>query len=151
MQFDDFFSIEAPIDDVYATIADVARVVPCVPGAELLEQQGDDVFEVALKAELGPLWKNFLGTITVVERDAGAHRIVLTNSAREADGDPVGDATIEIGLSELGSRTNVSITTQTTLDEGMFAEKLVTDAAGKQMAQFAENLQAMIAAAPRAA
>jgi carbon monoxide dehydrogenase subunit G len=150
MQFDNFFSIEAPIDDVYATIADVARVVPCVPGAALLEQQGDDVFEVSLKAELGPLWKNFLGTITVVERDAAAHRLVLTNSAREADGDPVGDATIEIGLAELGAHTNVSISTQSTLDEGMFAEKLVGDAAEKQMAEFAENLQAMIATAPRA-
>ena len=151
MQFDNFFSIEVPIDDVYAAIADVARVVPCVPGAELLEQQGNDVFEVALKAELGPLWKNFLGTITVVERDAGAHRLVLTNSAREADGDPVGDATIEIGLAELGSSTSVSITTQTTLDDGIFGEKLLADAAEKQIAQFAENLQAMLAAVPRAA
>jgi len=150
MQFDNFFSIAAPIDEVYATLSDVARVVPCVPGAELLEQRGDDVFEVAVKAELGPLWKHFLGTITVVERDAEAHRLVLTNSVRERDGDPVGDATIEIGLAELGATTNVSISSQATLDEGMVPESLATDAAEKQMADFAESLRAMIVAAPPA-
>lgn len=150
MQFDNFFSIAAPIDEVYAVLCDVARVVPCVPGAELLEQRGDDVFEVAVKAELGPLWKHFLGTITVVERDVEAHRLVLTNSVRERDGDPVGDATIEIGLTELGATTNVSISSQATLDEGMFAEQLATDAGETQMAEFAENLEAMMAAAPQA-
>jgi hypothetical protein len=75
---------------------------------------------------------------------------VLTNSVRERDGDPVGDATIEIGLTELGATTNVSISSHATLDEGMFAEKLATDAGETQMAEFAENLEAMMAAAPQA-
>lgn len=149
MQFDNSFSIDAPIDDVYALIADVERVVPCVPGAELLERRGDDVFEVALKAELGPFWKNFLGTITVVERDGDAHRVVLNNSAREADGDPVGDATIEIELAELGSHTNVTISSRATYDEGLLSDKLVGDMAEEQMARFAANLEVMVVAAPR--
>ncbi|MEA2157125.1 MAG: uncharacterized protein QOE11_3265 [Solirubrobacteraceae bacterium] len=147
MQFDDSFSVQAPIDDVYAAISDVERVVPCVPDAELLERKGDDVFEVAVKAHLGPLFKHLLGTITVVERDPEGHRLVMTNNAREADGDPVGEATIEITLAELGANTNVSIHTDATIADGMFGEHMITEAAGSQMEQFAENLQALVAGA----
>jgi carbon monoxide dehydrogenase subunit G len=141
--------VEAPIDEVYAAMSDLERMVPCVPGAELLERRGDDVYEVALRAELGPLWKNFLGTITVVERDSDAHRLVMTNSAREADGDPVGDARIEIELAELGSHTNVSIRSEVTEDESLLPEKLIKGAAEDQMAQFAANLQSMVSGAPQ--
>jgi carbon monoxide dehydrogenase subunit G len=146
MQFDNFFSIRAPIGEVFATIADMERVVLCVPGAKLLERRGEDVYEVALQAQLGPLWRNYVGTITVVKREADAHRVVMTNSGRDAKGKHVGDATIEIGLAELGSHTNVSIYSRVTIVDGMLAENAVTDASAKQMEEFAANLQAMIAA-----
>ena len=146
MQFDNSFSVRAPVDAVFAAVADLARVVPCVPGAKLVSQRGDDVFEVALKAQLGPLWRNFTGTITVHARDAQAHRIVMTNRARDAKGRPAGEARIEIGLAELGSHTNVSIYSRVTMPDGMLAEKTIREASAKQMAAFATNLQAMVSA-----
>ena len=42
MEFENKFSVKAPIDEVYATLLDVGRVAPCVPGAQVLEQTGDD-------------------------------------------------------------------------------------------------------------
>ena len=74
MQFDNSFSVQAPLAAVFDAISDIARVVPCVPGAKLVKQRSDDVFEVALKAQLGPMWRNFTGTITVHERDASTRR-----------------------------------------------------------------------------
>jgi carbon monoxide dehydrogenase subunit G len=148
MQFDNFFSVQAPIDEVFAAVADVERVVPCVPGAKVLERRGDDVYEVALKAELGPVWKRYVGTITVAERAADKHRVVLTNRARDAKGNHVGDATIEIGLAELGSYTNVSIYSHVTIVDGMLAEKTITEASAKQMAEFTTNLRTMVAGTP---
>ena len=148
MQFDNFFSVQAPIDEVFAAVADVERVVPCVPGATVLERRGDDVYEVALKAELGPVWKRYVGTITVVERAPDKRRVVLTNRARDAKGNHIGDATIEIGLAELGSYTNVSIYSQVTTVDGMLAEKAITEASAKQMAEFTANLRTMVAGTP---
>ncbi len=145
MQFDNSFSVQAPIADVYAAIADVERVVPCVPGAKLLERRSEDVYEVALKAQLGPLWRNFTGTITVLERDEAAHRVVMTNRARDAKGRSVGEARIEIGLAELGSHTNVSIYSRATTADGSLAEKTIQEASAKQMAEFSANLSAMVA------
>jgi carbon monoxide dehydrogenase subunit G len=144
MQFDNSFSVQAPLHAVYAAVSDIERVVPCVPGAKVVEQHGDDVFDVALKAQLGPLWRNFTGRITVHERDAAAHRVVMTNRACDAKGRRAGEARIEIGLAELGSHTNVSIYSRVTMPDGVLAEKTIRDAAAKQMAEFSANLRAMV-------
>lgn len=144
MQFDNSFSVRAEIADVFAAVGDVERVVPCVPGATVLRRRGEDVWEVALKARLGPLWRNYYGTITVLERDASAHRMVMTNRARDAKGNPVGLARIEIGLTELGAHTNVSVYSRVTMPDGVLAEQTVNAAASKQMREFSANLRALV-------
>src|SRR3954454_13516231 len=123
MQFDNSFSVRAQVEDVFAVIADVERVVPCVPGATVLERRGADAYEVALRAQLGVLWRKFYGTLTVLERDDAAHRVVLRNRARDAKGRPVGEARIEIGLVQLGAHTNVSIYSRAAMADRMLAEK----------------------------
>jgi len=144
MQFDNSFSVQAAPDDVFAAIADVERVVPCVPGAKVLSRRGDDVYEVALKAQLGPLWRTYTGTITILERDAAARRVVMTNRACDAKGKHVGTARIEIGLAELGSHTNVSIYSRVTMADGMLGETTISKESAKQMAEFAANLRALV-------
>lgn len=145
MQFDNSFSVQASLDAVYAAIADVERVVPCVPGAKVVERRGEDSYDVALKAQLGPLWRRYTGRITVLERDRAAHRVVMTNRACDARGNHVGDARIEIGLAELGSHTNVSIYSRVTVADGVLAEKTIREASAKQMKEFSANLRAMVA------
>jgi carbon monoxide dehydrogenase subunit G len=145
MQFDNSFSVQAPLEVVFAAVGDIERVVPCVPGAQVVERCSDDVYDVALKAQLGPLWRRFTGRITVLERDGTAHRIVMTNRAKDGRGRPAGEARIEIGLAELGSHTNVSIYSRVTVADGMLAEKTIREASAKQMAEFTANLQAMVA------
>ena len=146
MQFDNSFSVQAQVGDVFAVVRDVERVVPCVPGAKVLERRGDDAYEVALRAQLGALWRNFYGTLTVLERDDTAHRVVLRNRARNAKGRPVGEARIEIGLVQLGAHTNVSIYSRVSMPDGVLAEKTIREASAKQMTEFATNLEAMVSA-----
>jgi carbon monoxide dehydrogenase subunit G len=146
MQFDNSFSVEAPVDEVFDAVADVERVVPCVPGATVVESRGDGVFDVALKAQLGPVFRRYTGRITVLVRDAAARRVVMVNRASDARGKYIGEARIEIGLAALGSYTNVSIYSRVTTADGMFAEKTITAASAKQMAEFAANLRALVAA-----
>lgn len=145
MQFDNSFSVQAPIDEVFEAVCDIERVVPCVPGATVLEHRGDDVYEVALRTRLGPAWRSYAGTITVHERDVSTHRVAMTNCARDPKGKIVGEARIEIGLAELGSHTNVSVTSQVTIVDGMLAENTIRKASAEQMAEFTANLRAMVA------
>ena len=144
MQFDNSFSVQAPIDDVFEAVSDIARVVSCVQGAKVLDRRGDDVYEVALRTRVGPAWRNYAGTITVHERDESSHRVAMTNRARDPKGRVVGEARIEIGLAELGSHTNVSITSRVTIVDGMLAERTIHKAAAEQMAQFTANLRALV-------
>lgn len=147
MQFDNSFSVQAPLGAVFAAVSDVERVVSCVPGATVLEHRGDGVYDVALRAQVGPLVRRFTGRITVHERDPATHRVVMTNRASDARGRYVGEARIEIGLVELGSHTNVSIYSRVTMADGMLAEKTITDGSAKQMADFASNLRALLGSA----
>src|ERR1044072_5308678 len=146
MQFDNSFSVQAPVDAVFDAVADIERVVPCVPGATVVERCGEDVFAVALKAQLGPMFRRYTGRITVRERDGAARRVVMVNRACDARGKLIGEARIEIGLTALGSYTNVSIYSRVTTPDGMFAEKTITEASAKQMAEFAANLRTVVAA-----
>ena len=85
MQFENTFDVAAPIDEVYAALLDVDRVAPCVPGAEVLEQTGDDAYKIAVKVKVGPMSMQYKGDVEVVEQDAEAHRAVLrTRCARRA-------------------------------------------------------------------
>jgi carbon monoxide dehydrogenase subunit G len=145
VQFDNSFCVQAPIADVFAAVGDMDRVVPCVPGAKVLDSRDGDVYEVALKAQLGVLWRNFFGTLTVLERDAATHKVVMRNRARDARGKSVGEARIEIGLVELGAHTNVSIYSRVTMADGVLGEKTISEASAKQMKEFAGNLRAMLA------
>jgi carbon monoxide dehydrogenase subunit G len=144
MQFDNSFSVQAPLDEVFAAVCDIERVVPCVPGAKVVERCSEDVYDVALRAQVGPLFRRYKGRITILARDPVAHRVVMTNRARDARGKHVGEARIEIGLTELGSYTNVSIYSRVTMADGMLAEKTVRDGSAKQMAEFAANLRALV-------
>jgi carbon monoxide dehydrogenase subunit G len=145
MQFDNSFSVQAPIADVFAAVSDMERVVRCVPGAKVLDSRNGDVYEVALKARLGVLWRNFFGTLTVLERDDASHRVVIRNRARDARGKSAGEARIEIGLAQLGSHTNVSIYSHVTMPDGALAEKTIAEASAKQTKEFADNLRTMLA------
>jgi len=144
VQFDNSFSVQAPLDEVFAAVSDVERVVSCVPGAAVTERRSENVFDVALRAQVGPIFRRFTGRVTVHERDRAARRVVMTNRASDARGRYVGEARIEIGLAELGSHTNVSIYSRVTVADGMLAEKTITRGSAKQMAGFAANLRALV-------
>ena len=77
MEFENQFDVPAPIDEVYAALLDVQRVAPCVPGAEVLEQTGDDTYKVAIKVKVGPMSMTYTGDVEFVEKDDAAHRAVM--------------------------------------------------------------------------
>src|ERR671938_69573 len=86
MKFENTFAVEAPIDEVYATLLDVERVAPCVPGAEVLEKTGDNAYQVAIKVRVGPISMTYRGNVEIVERDDENHRAVGRDGARRDPG-----------------------------------------------------------------
>src|SRR5690349_6085594 len=115
MKFENTFAVDAPIDEVYATLLDVERVAPCVPGAEVIEKSGDDAYTVAIKVRVGPISMTYRGNVEIVERDEANHRAVMRARARETRGQGTADATVEMKLSGDGDGTHGDITSDVAL------------------------------------
>ncbi|HVR33077.1 MAG TPA: SRPBCC domain-containing protein [Acidimicrobiia bacterium] len=77
--------IPAPIEVVWAEIADVTSVVSCIPGAELGAAQPDGSFEGTLGVAFGPMHVKFEGNVRV-ELSHDDHSGVITASARDRRG-----------------------------------------------------------------
>src|SRR5258705_3962090 len=147
MEFDNTFSVTAPIDDVWAAILDVARVAPRVPGARVLEQTGDNAYKVAIKVRLGPLSMTYTGNVTVIEQDDDAHRAVMRANATEARGQGVAEATVELRLTADGEQTRGAIHSDVAISgkAAAMGQGVIGDVSARIIDTFAENLAAMLA------
>ena len=131
------FATERPIDDSFATILDLEKVIPCVEGATVLERTGPDAVKAEIKVRMGAMSLTFTGTLEVTEQDAAAHHLVMTVKSREAGGQGYASATIAFDLTDGGGNihTNAQITGKAaSMGEGVVRgvlDALVKDFAGK--------------------
>jgi len=150
MEFDHAFSVAAPIDAVWATIADVERAAPCLPNTRVTGRAGPDSVNVEVTAAVGPIELTAAGTITLVERDDAARRAVLKVVANDPDGDMLADATVAIVLSEDGDATTGAV--HSSVEVGGLAtlvgEQTIDQAAASALRTFAKNVEALLARSP---
>jgi uncharacterized protein len=134
---DHTFTTSRSIDDSFATILDLDRVIPCVEGAEVLERTSPESAKAQIKVKMGAMSMVFTGTLDVTEQDPAAHTILLTVKSREAGGQGFANATIGFALNDGGGdiHTNAQITGKAaSMGEGVVSgvlDALVTDFAGK--------------------
>jgi uncharacterized protein len=80
------FEVRAPVQQVWEYLIDPAKVVVCIPGAELLEAQDERTFVGAVKVKLGPMSMSFKGRIKFTEVDEQGHQVRMVGEGREAGG-----------------------------------------------------------------
>ena len=154
MRLENAFDVPASLDESWRLLNDVPSVVPCMPGAELVEAVGDDAWRARLHVKLGPIALQFLADVVREEMDEAAGRVVLGVAAREAKGRGGADATIESRLSTAGVGTHVEIVTDLALRGAVaqYGRGVVADVAGRLTSQFAQCITAKLAdASPEAA
>jgi carbon monoxide dehydrogenase subunit G len=137
VELDHPFTTARSLDDSFATILDLERVVPCVEGATVLERTAPETVKAEIKVKMGAMSMKFTGTVEVVEQDADAHRIVLQVKSREAGGQGYANATVAFALNEGGGtiHTNAQISGKAaSMGEGVVGgvlDALITDFSGK--------------------
>jgi carbon monoxide dehydrogenase subunit G len=148
MEFDNTFTVAAPIDEVWGAVLDVERVAPCVPGAQVLEQTGDNAYKVAIKVKVGPVSMLYNGDVEVVEQDRDARRAVMSAKARESRGQGTADATVEVRLSQDNGTTRGTIHTDVAISgrAAAMGQGIIADVSARLIDTFAANLAAMLAA-----
>ena len=153
MEFENTFDVPAPIDQVYAALLDVERVAPCVPGAEVLEQSGEDSYKVAIKVKVGPMSMKYMGDVEIVEKDEANHRAVMRAKAREARNQGTVNSLVVMQLTGAEGRTTGEITTDVQLSGRVasMGRGIMQDVSARIVDQFSENLAAMLAGPGEAA
>ena len=80
------FEVQAPVERVWQYLIDPKRVVDCLPGAELLEQQDERTFLGAIKVKVGPLSMSYKGNAKFTEVNEQTHQVRMVGDAREVSG-----------------------------------------------------------------
>jgi uncharacterized protein len=149
MKLEQSFTVQAPLQEVWAALVDVQRVAPCLPGAEITDAADDGSYRGTFTVKLGPTTAVYNGTLKLDELDETAR--VATMSARGTDkrGKGGASATIVSTLHEDAAGTRVDVATDFTIT-GRLASfgrgGMIQDISNRLLRDFADCLQETIGA-----
>ena len=154
MLIENEFEVAPPVDAVWAYLLDVAKIAPCLPGAELTETVDDANWKGKVVVKLGPVSLSFAGTVTMAERDDQAHRVVLKAHGMEQRGKGAATALVTAWAqaTENGG-TKVRFSQDITVSGAVaqYSRGMMQDVSGRLTKQFADCIQANLGAETAAA
>ena len=142
MKMENEFTVEAPVEQAWETLLDLERITPCLPGAALEEESGDE-YKGTMTIRLGPVTQKYNGTVKIEDADESAHRAVIRADGKDARGQGTASATITSTLSEEDGGVHVRVETdmQLTGRVAQFGRGMHKEVASKIMGRFAECLE----------
>ena len=149
MLIENEFTVSTPPEVLWATLLDVEKIAPCMPGAELTEVVDDTNWKGKLNAKFGPVAMSFAGSVTMESRDDEAHRVVLKAKGMEAKGKGAANATVTSWLEAgEGDQTTVKMQADITLTgaAAQLSRGLLPEISKHLTQQFADCLQETMAA-----
>ena len=147
MELEHAFTVAAPVDRAWATLIDLDKVVPCMPGAALTSYDGE-AFEGTVKVKLGPVSMTFAGKGRFVERDEASRTMVVEASGRDSRGGGTAKATVHATLVPSGDdatdvkvRTDMAVTGRV----AQFGRGMIADVSSRLLGQFTDCLAGKLA------
>jgi uncharacterized protein len=139
------FHVSVPIEQAWAVLTDLERIAPCMPGAQLLEVEGDE-YRGVVKVKVGPITAQYRGTAKFVDRNTGTHRAVLRAEGRDSRGQGAASATVTATLEESDSGTAVHIETDLEVSGkvAQFGRGVLGEVSEKILDQFVSQLEANV-------
>lgn len=148
MEIIDHFEVSAPPDVVWQMFADVPNLVACLPGAELTEQLGDDVYRGEVRVRLGPMRPSFEGEARV-ERDESTMSGIVAAKGMDRKGGSRAEATVRYSIRAIPGGTRVELVSTIAM-LGRLAQfgrtNLLRDISAQMTSDFAGCLSAKLAA-----
>jgi uncharacterized protein len=157
MEFDSSFEIPLAPDQAWPVLMDVARIAPCMPGAELTEIIDAQNYKGKISVRLGPVALAFAGRIQLEDIDNTKHSARVKAQGSDAKGRGAANAAATFKVEPKGTGSIVLIHTDLMLS-GAVAQYgrgvgMIQATAAQIIKQFADNLRAQLAqqsAAPAA-
>ena len=135
------FEVAAPLEQVWEHMQDVPRIAPCLPGAELIDVNGD-TYKGRVTTKMGPVKLQFMGTAKIVDRDEAAKRIVMDASGSEEKGKGQAQMRVTSTMAGSGNSTRVKVAQDIQLSgaAAQFGRGMVQDVTSVLMRSFAKCL-----------
>jgi hypothetical protein len=146
MEMNNAFEVKAPIDVAWATLTDLARIAPCLPGATLISIEGD-IYKGHVTVKVGPIVAKFGGQAIFQERNDTAHRAVLRGEGRDSTGKGNASAIITAQLEVVDANTTrCTVNTDLTITGkiAQFGRGALADVSDKLLKQFVVNLESTV-------
>ena len=140
------FTVNQPMAETWQILTDLERIAPCLPGAQLQEIHGD-VYKGVVKIKVGPIVAQFKGDAQFAERDDTNYKATLKASGRDTGGKGNASATITAELTSVTpASTMCTVVTDLAITGkvAQFGRGALADISEKLIAQFADNLNALI-------
>lgn len=107
-ELDHNFTTSKPVDESWAAITDLERLVPCVQGGRVLEKVDDNTVKAEIVVKMGAMAMEFTGTVEIAEQDASAHRAVMVVKSKEKGGQGHANANVTFSLNNGGGSIHTS-------------------------------------------
>ena len=143
MIIENSFQVPGSPDQTLKLLLDAERVVPCMPGAELVQIVDDRNWRAKMRVRLGPVGMDFDNKIELVEVDEANGVVKMNVSGRDTRGKGGADGTVEARFAAADGGTRVDMTTDLRFS-GQAAQlgrpNVVQDVASKLVGDFANCL-----------
>jgi carbon monoxide dehydrogenase subunit G len=146
MTIEDAFDVAAPLARVWPVLTDFPRVATCIPGAEITEKIDDRTYRAKIAMKVGPAEVTYRATVSVDELDENAHRVTMSIKGDDTKGRGGVRINVISQAIERTGKTHVTLRSDAQIS-GFLASiggRLIEGVAKKTVAQFAENLAALV-------
>ena len=146
MKLENSFDVPAPREAAWELLMDVPRVIPCMPGATLVETVDDANWKADMSVKLGPIALSFATDVSRASADEEAGVVTLSAKAREKRGRGGAQAKIESSLTGIDGGTRVDIVTDLSLSGtvAQYGRGMIEDISSQMVTSFAQCLQAQL-------
>jgi carbon monoxide dehydrogenase subunit G len=140
------FTLDAPIQEVWGLLFEIDTLAACIPGAEKLEEVGENTYDAVVKQKVGPIAVRLKFTTTLTEIDPPRH---VTAEGRGGDMGKAGTFTQRstLDLTEISKDTvevayssNVSLVGRLST----FGERIMRAKTKQLQQEITTNLQAAL-------
>jgi hypothetical protein len=153
MLLENSLELAMPPDELMPLLEDLERIAPCLPGASITERVDESSYKGRVTVKVGPVTVRYEGTMTILEVDRQARRMVMRGEGRDPQGAGNAKATITMTIlpgpsgGSIGTiQSDVAITGRV----AQFGRGLMQDVADRLLTQFAQCMERTLAAPPEA-
>ena len=148
MEIKQTFTVARPLPEVWDLFQDVPTVAGCMPGAELIADKGDGVYQGKVSIKLGPFGAAFEGEAKVTP-DEAKHTGHVEGKGTDKRGGSRSKLVMDYRLAEVPGGTSVDVVADIQL-VGPIAQfgrtGIVNETANVLIRQFVQNVEAKLAA-----